>query len=177
LTLRLQSFHRSHGGGKYARMRHAQLLKELPGTLLADLYFRDKQSTNQIAERFGISQSAIYNLFKTYGMKTRTLREAMDLKKKPLTRFKRVRLRVLRLLGGACVHCGCDDPRVLEVHHKAGGGARERKEVGGDGFWYNIVMGRRRTDDLELCCKPCHVVEDIKRLYGVENFRIEWRRS
>ena len=82
----------------------------------------------------------------------------------------------MKLLGARCAHCGCDDLRVLEVHHKLGGGKRERWR-GGDAFWCGIVMGRRGAADLEICCKPCHAVEDVKRLYGVDGFTVAWRGS
>jgi hypothetical protein len=140
------------------------------------LYFEEKQSTKQIAKRYNLAQSVVYNLFGRYGLKTRSLQEAMILQRKPATRYKRVRWRVVQLLGGKCAHCGCDDLRVLEVHHRLGGGRVERRR-GGDMFWYNIIMGRRGTSDLELCCKPCHAVEDVKRLYGVDGFNVSWRGS
>jgi len=66
--------------------------------------------------------------------------------------------------------------RVLEVHHKAGGGHREYLKTGAGAYWYNILMGRRSTNDLELCCKPCHGVEEVKRVYGLDCFQVVWRK-
>ena len=164
-------------GGKYSRWKHKELLKELPKNQLEKLYYVQKQSTKQIALRYGVAQSTIWRLFKCHGLRVRTLHESMALLRKPATKYKRIRWRALRLLGGRCLHCGCDDLRILEVHHKAGGGRRERREVGGDGFYRNVVMGRRRLDDLEAFYRPCHAVQDIKRVYGVDSFHVEWRRS
>lgn len=156
---------------------HEMIPTLLPKEVLEELYYEQKQSTKQIARRYSLSQSCIYNLFKRYGLRTRTLREAMSLFKKPSTRHKRLRERVVKMLGDRCAHCGCDDLRLLELHHKTGGGKRETRRVGTGGFWYSIAIGRRKTDDLEICCKPCHAVEEVKRLYGADNFRVEWRRS
>ena len=164
-------------GRRYCMWMHRRVLTLLPRKVLEELYYRETQSTKQIARRYGVSQCCIYNLFKRYGLKTRTLREAMSLRKKPSTRYKRLRWRVIKMLGGCCAHCGCDGMRVLELHHKRGGGKRETRKVGRDAFLYNIVMGRRKTDDLEICCRPCHAVEEVKRLQGIDNFHVEWRGS
>lgn len=75
------------------------------------------------------------------------------------------------------MHCGCDDIRILEVHHMAGGGKREIRRIGGGGFWYNIVMGRRITTDLEICCRPCHAVEEVRRVYGLDYFKVTWGKT
>jgi hypothetical protein len=162
-------------GAKYSRWVNSKLVEILPKDKLIELYYKDKLSTKQIALTSGVAQSTIWRLFERYGLKTRTLQESMDLKRKPSTRYKRVRLRALNLLGGRCVHCGRDDLRILEIHHKEGGGRRERRLLGGDGFYYGILMKRRRIDNLEVCCRPCHAVQDIKRVYGVDNFLVEWR--
>ena len=156
-------------------MMHEQIPSLLPADVLKQLYFVEKLSTKIIAKRYDISQSCIYNLFKRYGFKTRTLKDAMLLRRKPLTKYKRLRKRVMDMLGSRCVHCGCSDLRVLELHHVRGGGRRETRTIGGGAFWHNIAMGRRRTNDLEICWKPCHAVEEVKRVYGIDSFHVAWR--
>jgi len=153
---------------------HERIPSLLPKEDLENLYFTKMMSTTGIAMCYGIFQLCLYNLFARYGLKPRTLKEAMMLRKKPSTRYKRLRLRILNMLGGKCVHCGCDDSRLIEIHHKLGDGRKERRKVGNNRLWYNIVMGRRSVGDLELCCRPCHSVEEVKRLYGVESFHVVW---
>jgi hypothetical protein len=156
---------------------HDRISVLLPKDVLEQLYYKEKLSTKVLSKRFGVSQSCIYNLFGRYGLETRALQEAMLLRRKPSTKYKRLRGRVIGMLGGHCVHCGCDDVRILEVHHKAGGGKKETRRTGVGGFWYNIAMGRRRTSDLELCCKPCHAVEEVRRVYGLDCFHVVWRKT
>lgn len=133
-------------GRKYCQEMHERILSILPKPDLERLYFSELVSTKLLAKRYGVSQSCIYNLFQRYGLKTRTLQEAMLLRRKPSTRHKRIRERAVRLLGGICAHCGCDGMRILEIHHKEGGGRPETRTS--SKFYYNITMGRRNTSDL-----------------------------
>ena len=158
-------------------MMRGRMASLLPADILQRLYFGEKLPTTVIAKRYGVAQSSVYRLFDRYGFRTRTLEEAMFLRRKPLTRYKRLRKRVLDMMGGKCAHCGCTDSRVLELHHIKGGGNRETKAIGGGAFWYNIAMGRRSTADLEICCRPCHAVEEVKRVYNVDSFQVVWRGS
>jgi hypothetical protein len=152
-----------------------EVVRIIPPELLKNLYYEEKLSIGQIATRYDVSATCVYHLFPRYGFKPRTQKEAMVLFRKPLTKHRRARQRAIDFLGGRCAHCGCSDYRLLEIHHKKGGGGKDRHAVGGSNFIYSIVMGRRARDDLEICCKPCHAVEEVKRLYGVDQFHVEWR--
>lgn len=167
-------FRRRRGRAYSSRLRN-EIPKFLPKDRLEQLHLGEGLSTKHIARTRDLSQSCVYNLFKRYELQTRTLQEAMALQKKPATSYKRVRWRATEFLGGRCVHCGCDDLRVLEVHHKLSGGGLERRR-GGDAFWYNMPSGRRGISDL-VRCRPCHAAEEAKRLYGLGCFRAEWRGS
>lgn len=86
--------------------------------------------------------------------------------------YKEDREKVVKLLGGKCVYCGCDILEALEINHKNGGGIKELKGK------YNyrgkdlmlcreIISGRREIDDLELSCRVCnsvHYLEKLKKL-------------
>ena len=65
----------------------------------------------------------------------------------------------------ACVRCGCTDIRFLEANHKNGGGRQERKTLGGSTI-RAVASGRRKTDDLELTCKPCNAIHALELKYG-----------
>jgi len=46
---------------------------------------------------------------------------------------QRVRLEAIALLGGSCVHCGVNDPVVLNIDHVQDDGAQERRKLNPDG--------------------------------------------
>lgn len=70
----------------------------------------------------------------------------------------------------SCIRCECDDPRFLEINHKNGGGAKEQHEtkIYGRGFEMSILKGNRKTDDLELLCRPCNHIDYLERKFGQE---------
>lgn len=84
---------------------------------------------------------------------------------------------VLLLVGNGdvhCVRCGCDNPSLLEVNHKDGGGAKEIKGRSQQ-FYRDITSLRRKTDDLELLCKPCNAVHALELKHGPLPFVVIWR--
>jgi len=90
-----------------------------------------------------------------------------------------LRKRVLFKIGGSvparCVRCGCDDYRLLEINHKNGGGTSERDYVGKiQAFYWNIIKGRRPTDDLEILCRPCNSIHWLELKYGPLPMRVVW---
>ena len=94
---------------------------------------------------------------------------------------KRLRIRVIKLLGGKCVNCGCDDFEALEINHINGGGSQEKnKKYGGSyrSFLYDILAGRRSKDDLDIRCKVCnaaHCLKELKKLNG--NWKIIYEKD
>jgi protein-arginine kinase activator protein McsA len=83
---------------------------------------------------------------------------------------ERVRKVVFNLLSNnnpICENCNCDDVRLLEVNHKNGGGSQELK--GGkdtNKFMWDIYMGRRKTEDLNLLCRVCNALHYLELKYG-----------
>lgn len=76
-----------------------------------------------------------------------------------------------------CVRCGCTDIRFLEINHKYGGGGREAK-LGlsmGTQFYNKILTGKRKTDDLELLCRPCNHIHYLEWKYGEKiPLKVKW---
>jgi len=70
---------------------------------------------------------------------------------------KRVRLRLIALLGGKCIECGHDDVRSLHVDHVKGNGAEERRARGRN--YYLHIIDNVASGDYVLRC-ACH--NDIK---------------
>jgi|SaaInlLV_10m_DNA_2_1039722.scaffolds.fasta_scaffold00537_25 Zn ribbon nucleic-acid-binding protein len=77
---------------------------------------------------------------------------------------KEWRKKVLDHLGGACVHCGFDDIRALQIDHVNGGGRKDRnKQVIG---FYKKVM-ENRENSYQLLCANCNTIKRIeKREFG-----------
>lgn len=91
---------------------------------------------------------------------------------------KRVFFKVCGSINPSCVRCGCDDPRLLEVNHKDGGGNLEmQKGKRSSRFYYDIVKDTRKTDDLELLCKPCNAIHCLELKYGPLPIKVVWSGS
>ncbi len=75
-----------------------------------------------------------------------------------------------------CVNCGCDDIRLLEINHKNGGGNREYKRGKSSAtFYWNIIMLRRDTEDLELLCRVCNAKHALEIKYGELPIVVMWK--
>lgn len=66
--------------------------------------------------------------------------------------------RVISMLGGACVKCGNDDLRVLQVNHINGGGKAELKKTGAINLYKMILRGERSTENLNVMCGNCNIL-------------------
>ena len=78
--------------------------------------------------------------------------------KKKLRAFKKIQKNII------CVRCGCGDIRFLEINHK-NGRARNEKQIR---IYNEINTGRRKTDDLELLCRPCNHIHYLEMKFGIE---------
>ena len=89
---------------------------------------------------------------------------------------KRVFFKICGSISPICIRCGCDDRRLLEVNHKAGGGNQEMMHGKRSGAFYRaIANGKRKTDDLELLCKPCNAIHALEMKYGPLPIRVVWK--
>lgn len=75
-----------------------------------------------------------------------------------------LRKRAIEKLGGICVACGIVDLRLLTINHKNGRRLRRTKDAG-DTFYYRILDGRRKIDDLEIRCYNCNVLYEFEKGY------------
>lgn len=77
-----------------------------------------------------------------------------------------------------CANCGCNDERILEINHVNGGGRKEMLRNGGAGtiMWNEILYNGRKTDDLDIRCKPCNALHAVGLKYPelVERFVVVW---
>lgn len=75
----------------------------------------------------------------------------------------------------ACVNCGCNDHRILEINHINGGGTSEvKKGQYTRQFLRSVLSGDRQIDDLNLLCKICNAEHFVKLKFGIDNFKISW---
>ena len=87
----------------------------------------------------------------------------------------RRRRRIFQVLGGArCANCGCDDERLLEVNHIAGGGNQEYKRRHHNMVMNDLLLGRRPSSDFNILCRLCNALDYLIRKYGPVSFSVHW---
>jgi RNase P subunit RPR2 len=59
-------------------------------------------------------------------------------------------------LGGACVRCGFDDPRALQIDHVNGGGIAELRTLSGTKYFAKV---RANPGDYQLLCANCNWIK------------------
>ena len=81
----------------------------------------------------------------------------------------RKRQEAIELLGGACVRCGIDDPRVLQIDHVNGGGWKHHARRGSMGVVRDVIT--KNGKGFQLLCANCNWIkryeegENPQRLY------------
>jgi hypothetical protein len=87
--------------------------------------------------------------------------------------------RVKDLLGSKCVYCGCNIYDALEINHINGGGCQESKKISGRlSFYYDILAGRRTTEDLELACRVCNNWHYLTKTKDIpDGWTITWNEN
>ena len=87
---------------------------------------------------------------------------------------KRVLVMISHSIKPTCVRCGCDDERLLEINHKNGGGRQEFLKQGNKLYW-DIIMLRRTTDDLEILCRVCNAWHYLELKFNESlPFKVVW---
>ena len=73
-----------------------------------------------------------------------------------------------------CSNCGCNDINLLEINHMNGGGKKELDALKSGDLKYLIINGSRKTDDLNLLCRPCNGLDYLERKFGRLPLRVVW---
>jgi hypothetical protein len=90
-------------------------------------------------------------------------------------KYREIAVQVVSCGRVACVRCGCDDKRLLEINHKNGGGGKEmRAGKASHRFYIDIARLRRPVDDLELLCRVCNAAHYLELKFGTLPFRVVW---
>lgn len=134
-----------------------------------------------IDARIRTEQSKIYN--KKHPNRNRKFKQYLNSggKRKELgkifrLRFRKTILNILSKNNPICVSCGCDKQELLEINHKNGGGTKEvQRGKKGVKFYWDIYMGRRKTDDLEILCRVCNAKHYLELKYGKLPYRITYK--
>ena len=94
---------------------------------------------------------------------------------------KRIRMVNFNIISGSnpiCANCGCNDVRLLEINHINGGGNKELQNgKNTNSFAWDIYMGRRTTNDLNLLCRPCNSIHYLELKYGKLAYKIRWDKD
>lgn len=72
--------------------------------------------------------------------------------------WNKYRAAALDALGGCCMECGNDDPRVLEIDHADGSGGQDRKRRSKVSILRSVVTNH---SDYQLLCANCHRIKTI----------------
>jgi hypothetical protein len=90
-------------------------------------------------------------------------------------RKKRLFFAISGTINAVCSRCGCDDWRLLEVNHKNGGGRKANEGGwGAPDFKRAVIQGRRKTDDLEILCRPCNAIHYLELKFGPLPMKVLW---
>ena len=77
---------------------------------------------------------------------------------------RKIRRKVLELMGGKCVQCDFSDPRALQINHIHNNGANKRRKLGGGvDRLYSKILKMNKKDikaEYQLLCANCN---NIKR--------------
>ena len=73
---------------------------------------------------------------------------------------QRIRLAAIAILGGACVKCGFDDIRALQIDHINGGGGKELKISNGGNHMNKIIRSvLNKENKYQLLCANCNWIK------------------
>ena len=72
-----------------------------------------------------------------------------------------LRKAVVSLYGAVCAHCGFTDIRALQLDHKFGNGAYERKKLklAGSSLYRRVLQN---PDEYQLLCANCNWIKKVE---------------
>lgn len=74
-------------------------------------------------------------------------------------KVRAIRAKIHGWLGNECWKCGASDTRVLQIHHRKGGGSKERREHGWNYLRYlNRLSFQTLRKRYQLLCANCHAI-------------------
>ncbi len=71
---------------------------------------------------------------------------------------RKIKEKIINILGGKCSNCGIGDLRVLQVDHIDGGGNRERNAFGSR-YLYRKLLAIRDITGYQLLCANCNWIK------------------
>lgn len=76
--------------------------------------------------------------------------------------YAKLKTAALEILGDKCSRCKVTDVRVLQIDHRAAGGARERRRFNSQDRLYREVV--KHPDRYQLLCANCNWIKRWERL-------------
>jgi hypothetical protein len=77
----------------------------------------------------------------------------------------RLKLKLIKMMGGKCCKCGIEDYRVLQFNHINGGGNKERKDKKSYDpckHYTEILRNKRYLTDIDLRCANCNIIYEYE---------------
>lgn len=75
----------------------------------------------------------------------------------------RIREKIFALLGHECKKCGFDDKRALQIDHVKGGGIKEIKKVGRNGYYLFVLRSiKLNPNKYQVLCANCNWIKRVE---------------
>lgn len=86
-----------------------------------------------------------------------------------LKRKRELKIQIITLLGGKCVHCGFSDIRALQIDHVYDNGSQERKKFRSYSSYYKNILKKIKSGskDYQCLCANCNVIKEWERRRSV----------
>lgn len=85
---------------------------------------------------------------------------------------KNIKITGINRLGGKCINCGIDDPRILTINH-LNGHKKLAIDRRGDNYWLDFHMDRIKRDEIDLRCYNCNILYEFERGIRKDYYEIE----
>jgi len=89
----------------------------------------------------------------------------IQLREKQKTYRRQLKQIVLDRYGNACVQCGFEDIRALQIDHIHNNGAEERKSLGGQQVsgwrFYQYLVKENLPDGYQTLCANCNMIKQL----------------
>ena len=90
---------------------------------------------------------------------------AKEINKKKGNKYNRkLRVKIIDMMGGKCVHCGFDDYRALQIDHVEGDGTKERKIYNNRSLYYKLIIIDldNNGNKYQLLCANCNWIKRVE---------------
>lgn len=87
--------------------------------------------------------------------------------------YNRLRHDILDRLGCVCVGCGNTDRRILQIDHRFGGGAEERRLLGSGVAYLKHIQRNLWSGNYQILCPNCNTIKRHTNYECVRSINVE----